>query len=755
MASPSVIIRERDNTIFTPADTGVGVALIGYASKGPFNQVTLVRSPTEFDDVFGKQTESALGYYAMRKMFEATNRVYFVRAGTPSAANKAVLNLDFTNSTTVDPFAAETNATLKIDFLRDRSSGTGFSTSNFEFHDGVALESVDIDLTLDPTMTGTQIVNGYESAFNALSTTLKRGFTVGTKVLPVAQVLTTTFTDAVDVDGGTLDIVLAGGAAITITLSGSETASDIGDEVRSEAAAFAAQGWTVGGTGATVTFTSAPGSAFIRTGTNTITDNGTGITVPSITVATSGVNGSLTFTSSKDGPGETVTLLTVAAPSDFTSTITAGTEESFPGQAIEFIAKEEGEYYKNLTITRESVLNQFNGTTSYNIYVSVSGVIKESFKNVSFDSTNERYFITLINRSVNNGGSKLVNINTTNTTIGSGSVWAWAKTGDLTVNYTFSATTNSAVNNGIPSSETDKAIAFLNAIQTSGLENIEASDFHIVVAPEASDLEAVKDELITLCETRGECVTIVDTPSALASTYPVSPTEVRDYHNGVGGWNNRTASFNTSYAALYSTWGVDFNQFSGKTEEVPPSIFMTNLILRNVLQFGYHLASAGDTRGRLNLAGLVYSPSKAERDQIYDGLNAVNPIVDFASKGITVYGQKTLYRENSALNRLNNRMLINDIKKKIKVRMDSLLFDPTSPDSWKKAERSVIAILEPLRASGALETYSIIFDATINTPEVVRENKIKGIISVTPYNTIETVEIDLNIEQSGTDLTER
>ena len=90
---------------------------------------------------------------------------------------------------------------------------------------------------------------------------------------------------------------------------------------------------------------------------------------------------------------------------------------------------------------------------------------------------------------------------------------------------------------------------------------------------------------------------------------------------------------------------------------------------------------AGDSRGKLSSASDVEtSPSFAEREQLYGDFNCVNPIVDFYSKGIEIFGQKTALRENQAVNRVNVRRMIIYIKKLIKLALDGMLFEPNNPD---------------------------------------------------------------------------
>ena len=51
----------------------------------------------------------------------------------------------------------------------------------------------------------------------------------------------------------------------------------------------------------------------------------------------------------------------------------------------------------------------------------------------------------------------------------------------------------------------------------------------------------------------------------------------------------------------------------------------------------------------------------AERDELYEG--KVNPIAAFPGQGIVAFGQKTLQRRASALDRVNVRRLLITLKK--------------------------------------------------------------------------------------------
>ena len=132
----------------------------------------------------------------------------------------------------------------------------------------------------------------------------------------------------------------------------------------------------------------------------------------------------------------------------------------------------------------------------------------------------------------------------------------------------------------------------------------------------------------------------------------------------------------------------------------------------------------------------------------------MNPIVEFNSKGIEIYGQKTLYRANSAVNRINVRRTLIYIKKLVKTTMEGLVFEPHTPDSWNRATNLISAILEPIRQGGGLEDYQVQIDGNINTEDLISQGIMKGIITVVPVGTIERVELSLKFLNPGASIEE-
>lgn len=97
--SPSVVVIENDISIYTPNVDSSIVGIVGFADKGPVNEATLITSQNNLVNKFGIPSTAIPGQAleGALEILEATNQVYFVRAGTTSSlvAASASIQLGF------------------------------------------------------------------------------------------------------------------------------------------------------------------------------------------------------------------------------------------------------------------------------------------------------------------------------------------------------------------------------------------------------------------------------------------------------------------------------------------------------------------------------------------------------------------------------------------------------------------------------------------------------------------------------------
>jgi len=470
------------------------------------------------------------------------------------------------------------------------------------------------------------------------------------------------------------------------------------------------------------------------------------------------VDGNVRISTNATGSGSTIaitagtgtdnnnllTVFPVSAAVEGLDAIAAETTDN-----VLFRAKQKGSATNNISVVKSSRTNPVTNATVHKIEVFYNNASVESFDNLSLGVNDTAFFVTKINADPDNGGSEWIEVeyedNDVNSTIvlpdgtytlGTGSdVFT---TGDALGDYDYRVGTD-----GIPQS--GGATLFVNALDSTGdLGNQERFDYHILITPD-NNSEETQNAAIALAESanRKDFVYIADPPFGL------DYKEVVEWHNGTGN-HGRSNAINSSYAATYWSWVKEYNAISGEYVWSPPSVFLAAKYMEIDRRFGPWYAVAGDTRGKLQGASdIETSPSLPQRDYIYGDLNAVNPIVNFVSKGIEVYGQKTLLRDTTALNKLNVRRMVIYAKKLIRRAMEGIVFEPHNPDSWARATNLINSILEPIRQANGLDDYQVVIDSNTNTQDVIAQGIMKGIIKLVPVGTIEIVDLTISILSPG------
>ena len=133
------------------------------------------------------------------------------------------------------------------------------------------------------------------------------------------------------------------------------------------------------------------------------------------------------------------------------------------------------------------------------------------------------------------------------------------------------------------------------------------------------------------------------------------------------------SSLDNNYVATYFPWVSISNPGAQGSMWVPPSVVMTGVFAAND-QIGQEwFAPAGLNRGGINAQDVKTVLSHTDRDELY--LGRVNPIASFPNQGIVAFGQKTLQARPSALDRINVRRLLINLKKFIASSSRFLVFE--------------------------------------------------------------------------------
>jgi uncharacterized protein len=234
-------------------------------------------------------------------------------------------------------------------------------------------------------------------------------------------------------------------------------------------------------------------------------------------------------------------------------------------------------------------------------------------------------------------------------------------------------------------------------------------------------------------QNRGDSIYVLD-PIVYGSTIDATTTQA--------------ASRNTSYAAMYWPWLQTIDPDSGQNVWVPASTMIGGVYAYNDSVSEPWFAPAGINRGGL---GNVIRPERkltqSNRDSLYT--NNVNPIASFPGVGTVVYGQKTLQRQASALDRVNVRRLLIALKGYISQVSQTLLFEQNTAATRNNFLAAVNPYLESVQQRQGLYAFKVVMDDSNNTPDVIDRNQLVGAIYLQPTKTAEFIILDFNVLPTG------
>lgn len=275
--------------------------------------------------------------------------------------------------------------------------------------------------------------------------------------------------------------------------------------------------------------------------------------------------------------------------------------------------------------------------------------------------------------------------------------------------------------------------------------NPEQSDVNMIACPGVFSAPVI-NEMLSLCETRGDCMAIVDPPFGL------DVDGVIDWHNGTG---YAHSAFNSSYGAVYWSWVLAYDQYSKKEIWMPPAGFVAARYAYNDRVRGHHWAPAGFQRGHVGLGlDLEMSPDPSQRDALYTGGNVVNPIVDFVGQGIHLWGQKTLQRRESALQSVNVRRMLLVAKKSVARTVRILNFEQNDESLWRQFINLLTPYFQKLKEDRGIDEFSIIADASTTTALKKDQGVMNGRILLRPTRSAEVIEVDFVIFSAGASFAE-
>jgi len=694
--SPGVFTRENDISFVQPAPVAAGAAFIGPTVKGPDNQPTIVTSYNDYTRKFGETFTSASNTYEFLTSVAVKN--YFSQGGQTALITRVVSG-SYTGAVSTNIFTglnkATGSGTLTVPVADGQQYAISYAGSTYTF-----------------------IATGSVPADNPSGNTWY--FTSGSS-------LATTITNLVaEINGASTYVpVSASGTATTLALTASVAGTPYNTLTFLTGSGTAAPNFTLftlGGGTDQAPFT------LTTLGKGITYNNATGAADPGAQTS----DGSLVSGSSDNVRCQIANVNT--ALGTFTLLVRQGNDntnnqiilETFTNLSLDpksenYIEKVVGNQF--VTVATDSSTgvsyNYFQGTfPNRSNYVRVSGNVRTTPDYLANDG------ITI------NTDSSGVSYSTYLPRAASGSFYNASGTVKSGAKYFADISNNSTDIQGLTGTNYTTAISLLsnkddyqfNIISTPGLINQNST----------AGANTTISSIISLAEDRGDCIAVVDlvrTGSILSDV------------------TTQAVTINSSYAATYWPW-VQIQSATGRNEYVPAGTIIPGVYAFTDAATAPWFAPAGLVRG--GLPGVIQAErklTKGDRDTLY--ASKVNPIATFPGTGISVFGQKTLQTKASALDRVNVRRLLIELKKFIGDQAKNLVFEQNTIATRNKFLATVNPYLESVVQRQGLYAYRVVMDDTNNTADVVDRNQLVGQIFIQPTKTIEFVVLDFIVEPTG------
>lgn len=260
--------------------------------------------------------------------------------------------------------------------------------------------------------------------------------------------------------------------------------------------------------------------------------------------------------------------------------------------------------------------------------------------------------------------------------------------------------------------------------------------------------ESVSDYAISTVENRFDAMLITDIEERdQFNTVITSSDQFPHVANTVAAFKNRV--LDSSFAAAYFPDVTIEDPDTGALVSVPPSVVTLGAYSLNDRVGHPWYAPAGFTRGALRTVSTTnVLLNRTNLDDLYDA--DINPLAKFPGKTLSVWGQKTLQASASALDRVNVRRLLIDVRRKVRNVANTLLFEPNRTETLERFSNLVNPILQSIQDAQGVDRFKVIIDTTTTTQADVENNTIRGKIYLQPTRSVEFVALDFVVTNAGT-----
>ena len=313
---------------------------------------------------------------------------------------------------------------------------------------------------------------------------------------------------------------------------------------------------------------------------------------------------------------------------------------------------------------------------------------------------------------------------------------------------TSSGAFGSAVGSNIPGTEGK----YYENITNTNIQGLEASDYATSISL-LGNKEAFRYNLLTIPGLVSDFSSHASTITSVINTVQsrgdsMAVVDLVRYGSNINTVTTQAATYDTSYAAAYWPWVKTIDPDTARQVWVPASTLIPGIYAFNDRVAEPWFAPAGQNRGIMSTAIRAERYlTQGNRDTLYQ--NKVNGIVTFPNTGVTVFGQKTLQKKKTALDRINVRRLLIELKDFISQVADTLVFEQNNATTRNNFLSQVNPYLTSVQNQQGLTAFKVVMDESNNTPTTIDNNQLIGQIYLQPVRSAEFIILDFNVLPTG------
>ena len=207
-------------------------------------------------------------------------------------------------------------------------------------------------------------------------------------------------------------------------------------------------------------------------------------------------------------------------------------------------------------------------------------------------------------------------------------------------------------------------------------------------------------------------------------------------------------ALDNNFSAVYFPDVTINDPINNRPVNVPASIAVMGALAYNDSVAYPWFAPAGFNRAALDfVTNVKVRLNQGDRDELYQA--RINPIATFPQAGFVIFGQKTLQLAKSALDRVNVRRMLLEVKRIVVNVANRIVFEQNTPQTRARFVAQVTPLLSTIQSQQGIDQFKIIMDASNNTQEDIESNILNGRIVVVPTRAVEFIAIDFIITNAG------